>query len=373
MKLINPIKTCFIISAFFTAQVLAEISIVQTKFGTYKGADVTQYQMQNSQGMQLKIMNYGATLTSLKIPDKTGNIDQISTGFNQFKSYFSDEYNDNNPYFGGVVGRYASFLKNGRFSREDQTYQLSKNAGEHHLHGGQQGLDKRMWQLKKFYKTQDAAILQLRIYSPEGQEGYPGNLSVVVEYQLTQSNEIRVRYLATTDKTTPLSLTHHAYFNLNGFTDKVLDHQVQINSSAYLQPNAENIVDGTLAKVKGTAADFNQPTMLKDAFKTLKSGFEHYYVFDNPKGYLKPVATISHQNSGRSLQVLTTEPGALLYTGRYTSDKLAREDGTQYGQYKAFCFETSKYPNGPNIKNSPRTYLTPGEIYDETTVFRFAW
>lgn len=373
MKLIKQISNCVLIGALSVSYAHAEISISQQKFASYKTQDVNQYQMQNSQGMQLTIMNYGATLTSLKIPDKNGKLEQITAGFDQFKSYFSDEYNSNNPYFGGVVGRYASFLKEGRFTLNGNTYQLSKNAGDHHLHGGVQGLDKRMWQLKKFYKTADAAVLQLSMHSPAGQEGYPGNLDLVVEYQLTENNQVRIRYLATTDKTTPLSLTHHAYFNLNGFKDTVLDHQVQINSRAYLKPGKDNIVDGKLAKVAGTAADFNQPKMLKTAFKTLTSGFEHYYVFDNPDAHLKPVATIKHSSSGRSMQVLTTEPGALLYTGRYTSNQLAREDGTQYGQYKAFCFETSKYPNGPNIKNSPRTYLNPGEIYDETTVFVFAW
>ncbi|WP_017446373.1 aldose epimerase family protein [Gayadomonas joobiniege] len=373
MKPFLMIKVSLLMSALYTVAVQAEMSIKRTQFGQYQGQQVYQYHLQNSHGMQLKISNYGATLTSLKVPDKDGKIAEITAGFDQFDSYFSDEYNKNNPYFGGVVGRYASFLRDGRYQQGGHTYQLSKNAGEHHLHGGTKGLDKRMWQLKRFYQSQDAAVLQLVIQSPSGQEGYPGNLAVVVEYQLTEQNEIRIRYLATTDKTTPLSLTHHAYFNLNGFENTVLDHKVQIDSNAYLKPGADNILDGTLAKVSGTAADFGQAKYLKDAFKTLKSGFEHYYVFDNPEAKLKKVATISHAISGRSMQVYTTEPGALLYTGRYTSDKLAREDGTQYGQYKAICFETSKYPNGPNIKNSPRTFLQPGEIYDETTVFAFAW
>ncbi len=363
----------FILALGLVSNCAYAVSIQSEHFAQHQGQPVTLFTLKNKHGMQVKITNYGATMTSLMVPDKHGKTAEITAGFNQFSSYLSEEYQSNNPYFGGIVGRYASVLKNGQFELDGKTHQLSQNMPPHHLHGGQLGFDKRIWQVKKAYQEPDAAVLILAIISKDGEEGYPGELKLDVEYRLTNQNQIKIRYLASTNKKTPLSLTHHAYFNLNGFTENVLNHHVQINSDSYLTPDNTHIPDGKLTKVQGTAADFNQSKLLANAFKTLKMGFEHYYVFDNPNATLNQVATIRDLQSGRQLVVSTTEPGALLYTGRYTSDKLAREDGLQYGQFKAFCFETSKYPNGPNIKGSPRTYLEPGHVYDETTVFEFSW
>ncbi|RME95934.1 MAG: galactose mutarotase, partial [Verrucomicrobia bacterium] len=185
--------------------------------------------------------------------------------------------------------------------------------------------------------------------------------------------ELRIRYLSRTDKPTPLSLTNHTYFNLNGFKDRILDHVVQLLSDRYLVPDETNVPVGEEAAVAGTACDFNQHKRLGEAFKELPLGFEHYYVFRKPDGELAKVAEITEPTSGRKLEVLTTEPGGLFYTGRYTSDELRREDGTQFGKFRGFCLETSKYPNGPNIAGSPRSILLPGETREDVTVFKLSW
>lgn len=357
----------------FQAVQAAKPAVKKTPFGDFNNQQVHLYTLSNSNGMHVSIMNYGATVTSIILPDAHGNSSDIAAGFNQFDSYFSDEYVNNAPYFGGIIGRYASFIKNSEFSLEGKKYQLAKNLGQHHLHGGKTGFDKKLWQVLSTESQPNQASIKLYLLSKDGDEAYPGNVKVTVTYTLTNTNELAVHYSATTDKATPLSLTNHTYFNLNGFTDDVLQHEVQINSDAYLTPDEAGMPNGALTPVKGTGADFTQKTKLAKAFEKLPQGFEHFYVFDNPKATLRKIAHISEPTSGRSMTVYSTEPSTLFYTARYTSDKLAREDGARYGKFRAFCVETSKYPNGPNIEGSPRTTLQPDDVYNEKTVFKFSW
>ncbi|MDU0355036.1 aldose epimerase family protein [Paraglaciecola aquimarina] len=349
-----------------------DLSITQSTFGEHQGKSVSLFTLKNNHNMTVKITDYGATVTNIIIPDKNGKLGSITAGFDQFDSYFSEEYINNSPYFGGTIGRYASVMKNATFTLNNKTYHLDKNMGNHHLHGGAVGFDRQMWEAQTS-QTQDYVALKLSLTSPDGDQGYPGTVKVSVEYQLNNDNELSIHYTANTDQATPFSLTNHTYFNLNGFSSDILDHQLQLNSQHYLKPDASGLADGTLAPVKGTAADFIQAKRIGDAFNELPMGFEHFYVFDNPQKTLQSIALITEQSSGRTLEVLTTEPSTLLYTGRYTSDNLQREDGTQYGQFKAFCIETSKYQNGPNIPNSPRSILKPNESYQETTVFKLSW
>ncbi len=349
-----------------------ELSINQTKFGMYNGQEVSLFTLTNANDMTVKITNYGATVTNIIIPDKSGKLGSITTGFDNFESYFNDDYIENSPYFGGTIGRYASAMKNATFELNGENYNLDKNMGEHHIHGGSVGFDRQMWQAESITNDSYVAV-KLTMISPDGDQGYPGTVNVSVEYQLNNNNELSIHYLADTDKATPLSLTNHTYFNLNGFKQNILDHKLQLSSDYYLKPDETNIADGTLVAVKGTVTDFNQSKRIGEAFTQLPMGFEHFYVFNNPQKALNKIATITEATSGRSLEVFSTEPSTLLYTGRYTSDNLAREDGTQYGQFKAFCIETSKYQNGPNIKGSPRTILKPSDKYDETTVFKLSW
>lgn len=351
----------------------SQLSISQADFGEYDNKKVHLFTLENANGMQVKIMNYGATVTSIILPDAYGNKSNVAAGFDTFSGYFSEEYKNNAPYFGGVIGRYASFIKNSEFVLEDKQYKLANNLAPHHLHGGIKGFDKRLWQVTNVDKSNTKVSLSLSLLSGDGEESYPGNVKTTVIYALNNKNELSINYLAETDKSTPLSLTNHTYFNLNGFKSNILDHEIQIHSEHFLTPDKTNVPDGKLTQVKGRATDFNYMKPLRVAFKVLPNGFEHFYIFKNKQAALLKVAQVNEPTSGRRMEVYSTEPGMLFYTGRYTSNKLKREDGTQFGQFKAFCFETSKYPNGPNIKNSPRSILNAGERYNETTMFKFSW
>ena len=348
------------------------MNISKSPFGQVQGQDVDLFTMENDNGVTVKITNYGGIVTSVVIPDRDGNRGDIACGFDRLDSYFSEAYKANSPYFGCIVGRYAARIKDGKFTVDGQPYQVATNDGPNHLHGGIVGFDKRVWTAESSQEA-DACVLRLALVSPDGEEGYPGTVKVVVEYRLTQSNELQIRYTAETDRVTPLSLTNHTYFNLNGFSDKVLDHRVLISSDRCLVPDETNVPVGQEQAVSGTACDFLSPKRLGDAFAELPNGFEHYYVFPESDGTVVKAATFADGVSGRTLEVHTSEPGMLLYTGYYTSDGLAREDGTRFGQFKAFCCEASKYPNGPNISGSPRSTLEPVQQYDETTVFKFGW
>lgn len=348
------------------------MKITREPFGQVDARPVDLFTLENDHGVTVKITNYGGIVTSIVIPDRNGTPGDIVCGFDTLDGYFSEAYRGNSPYFGCIVGRHAARIKDGTFAVDGQQYQVATNDGPNHLHGGIVGFDKRVWDAECSEEA-DASVLRLTLVSPDGEEGYPGTVKVTVEYRLTQDSELKIRYTVETDRATPLSLTNHTYFNLNGFSDKVLDHKVQILSDRCLVPDETNVPVGEEQAVSGTACDFQSPKRLGGAFQELPNGFEHYYVFGKPSGTAVKVATFSDDVSGRSLEVHTSEPGMLFYTGYYTSDDLAREDGTRFGQFRAFCCETSKYPNGPNIPGSPRSILEPGQQYDETTTFKFGW
>jgi aldose 1-epimerase len=349
------------------------MKITKQPFGEFEGQKVDQFTLENGNGVSVKIMTYGGTVTSIVTPDKNGGLADIACGFDTLEGYFADEYQANSPYFGCLVGRYAARIKDGKFTVDGEEHQVATNDGPNHLHGGVQGFDKRVWNVDGTDEADDSVALKLSLDSEDGQESFPGNLKVVVTYRLTADNELQINYVANTDKATPVSLTNHTYFNLNGFQDKVLDHVLQLFSDKILVPDETNVPVGNEEPVAGTAADFKQPKRIGDAFDELPMGFEHFYAFDNPGGSLEKIAIVTEPSTGRTLEVHSTEPGTLLYTGRYTSDDLKRESGAQFGQFRGFCIETSKYPNGPNIDGAPRSVLQPGETYDETTVYRFSW
>jgi aldose 1-epimerase len=348
------------------------MKIDQGPFGKLAGQDVDLFTLENDYGMTVKITNYGGIVTSMVIPDRDGQRSDIVCGFDTLDGYFSDAYQANAPYFGCIVGRYAGRIKDGRFTVDGKDYQVATNDGPNHLHGGIVGFDKRIWNAATAQES-DACVLTLSLTSVDGDEGYPGTLAVAVEYRLTQANELRIRYRAQADKATPLALTNHTYFNLNSFAGKILDHRAQITSDSYLVPDETNVPVGPEQAVAGTACDFNTAKPIGEAFTELPNGFEHYYVFGKTVESCDKVAVFTESTRGRSLEVETTEPGMLFYTGFYTSDDLKREDGTAFGQFKAFCCETAKYPNGPNIDGAPASILEPGQAYDETTVFRLSW
>lgn len=344
-----------------------------TPFGEVEGRSVDLFTLDNVNGMTVKVTNYGGIVTSIVVPARDRNPNDIVCGFDTLDSYFSDAYRANSPYFGCLVGRYAGRIKDGKFTIGDRQYQVATNDGPNHLHGGVKGYDKCVWDVDGTVEEASAVALKLSLTSPDGDESFPGTVKVVVEYRLTDDNELRIHYQAETDQATPLSLTNHTYFNLNGFQDKILDHVVQISSDRYLVPDETNVPVGEEAAVAGTVCDFNQPRRIGDAFAELPLGFEHYYAFRKPVRSLEKVAEVAEANSGRKLEVFSSEPGALFYTGRYTSDDLRRESGAQFGQFRAFCIETSKYPNGPNLQGAAGSVLEPGATYDETTIYRLSW
>lgn len=339
-------------------------------FGEHNGEDIYQFILENDNGMIVKVMEYGATVTTIIVPDREGTPENITCGFEQFEHYFTEEYIRNAPYFGSTVGRYASFMGDGRFEIDGAEYSLATNAGPNHLHGGEKGFDKRVWSGTSI--VQDSSVgVSMSLQSPHMEEGYPGNVEVTVEFTLNNDNELVIKYGAETDKITPLSLTNHAYFNLNGFSDDILSHETKIHSDSFLVFDDTNVAHGEIKKGDGTAADLRNGRVLKEAFEALPNGFEHYYLLNRNLDEMSKAAEITHPQSGRQLIVSTTEPGFLFYTGRYTSDKLSRENGQQFGPFRAFCCETSRYPNGPNIPDSPGSLTTPEEPYTSKTVYKF--
>ena len=348
------------------------MNISKAPFGSVDDVEVDLYTLENDNGMTVKITNYGGIVTSLVVPDKNGQTADIVCGFDTLDGYFSDDYKNNSPYFGCIVGRYAARVKDGRFTVDGTEYQVATNDGPNHLHGGIKGFDKRIWNGKTIEDNASVGV-KLSLTSTDGDEGYPGNLSVTVTYRLNNENELSIDYQAQTDKDTPLSLTNHTYFNLNGFQDKVLGHKAMIASDKFLVPDETNVPVGDEQAVAGTVWDYNQSKPIGDAFTEEPKGFEHYYAFSKPLKSFEKVAEFSDETSGRKLEMSSSEPGMLFYTGFYTSDDLKRKSGPQFGQFKAFCCETSKYPNGPNIEDAPDSILLPNDAYQSKTIFKLSW
>ncbi len=344
------------------------MKISKVPFGLVDGVDVDLYTLENDNGVVAKVTNYGGIVTSLVVPDSQGGKADIVCGFDTLDSYFSDAYKANSPYFGCLVGRYAARIKDATFSVDGIAYQVAANDGTNHIHGGIKGFDKCVWNAEV-----EGDCLRLTLTSPDGDEGYPGTVNVNVVYSLTDNNELTISYSATTDKATPLSLTNHTYFNLGGFQDTILDTEAQIISDKLLTVDETNVQQGDEFPVSGTVWDYNEPKPLSAVFEEKEMGFETYYIFSKPVGDYAKVAEFSDASSGRKLEVLTSEPSMLMYTGFYTSDKLKRESGAQFGQFRAFCCETSRYPNGPNIPGSPNSILEEGGTYESKTVFRLGW
>ena len=345
--------------------------IVVKALGNYQGQEISQYSLSNAAGLQVNIMNYGATITSIYVPMADGQTKNIVCGFDTLEGYFREDYLQNAPYFGCTVGRYASRIKDGKFTIDGQDYSLAVNNGSNHLHGGLVGFDKKVW-TAAIIEDEKAQALKMSLQSEDMEEGYPGNVTVEVTFKLNDDNELFIHYDAITDKTTPLSLTNHTYFNLSGFSNTIKQHKVNIKSTTILEPDHTNVPVGKVASVISTPADLSNGKVLGDCFSQMETGFEHYYIFDKQNNQLGLAAEITDLQSGVHLEISTTEPGALFYTGFFTSDTLQRENGEQYGKYRGLCFETSRYPNGPNIPNSPGSLTKPGERYISQTVFKFS-
>jgi aldose 1-epimerase len=346
------------------------MNIYKTLFGSFQNQNIDLYTLKNSNGMSVKITNYGATITAISVPNSKGEVENIACGFDKLDGYFSNEYVDNSPYFGGTIGRYCSQIKDAKFSLNGKEYQLSANCGNNNLHGGTVGFDKRIWNAEVIEGNQSS--IKMTLTSKDLEEGYPGNVAVSVLFTLTANNELKIEYKATPDQDTPLALTNHTYFNLNAFSSTVEDHIVQVNTSKKQVMDDTGAGTGEIVNIEGEADDLRIGKKVGDVHTEINDGFEHFYIFDNANSDLQEVAFIKSKQSGRSLTVSSTEPCMLLYTGKYTSDDIKRENGEQYGKFRGFCCETHRYQNGPNIEDSPNTITKAGEEF-KTTIFKFSW
>jgi aldose 1-epimerase len=354
--------------------VAVNAQVTKESFGqTADGRQVDLYTLRNTRGAEAKITNYGAIVTSLKVPDRNGKFDDVVLGFNDFDSYLK-----NDPYFGAIVGRYGNRIAKGRFTLNGVEYKLATNNGENHLHGGINGFDKVVWTGHEM-KSPAGPAVALTYLSKDGEEGYPGNLNVRVVYTLTNNNELKIDYTATTDKDTVTNLTHHSYFNLAGEGNgDILNHLVTINANRFVPTDAGSIPTGKLMSVAGTPFDFLKPMAIgarinqDDEQLKFGSGYDHTWVINGRPGVLRIAATAYEATSGRVMQVWTTEPGVQFYTGNFLNGTLTGKAGKVYERRNGFCFETQHYPDSPNHPAFPTTTLKKGQTYKSTTIYRFS-
>ncbi|PJJ58757.1 aldose epimerase family protein [Hymenobacter chitinivorans] len=337
---------------------------------TSDGTEVQLYTLTNAHGLKATISTYGGIVTSLLVPDKAGTLGDVVLGFDNVSGYQSPEYQKAGPYFGALIGRYGNRIAKGQFTLDGKQYTLAKNNGPNHLHGGLKGFDKVIWQAEPGTLARGQS-LKLTYLSKDGEEGYPGNLRVTVTYTLTTTDELRIDYTATTDKATPVNLTNHSYFNLSaGQSKDVLSHQVTLPADRYTVVDAALIPTGELRAVKGTPFDFTTPHAIGERIAQVPGGYDHNWVL-NDAGKLRPVALVSEPTSGRTLQVLTTEPGIQFYTGNFLAGTLTGKGGTVYGKHAGFCLETQHFPDSPNQPKFPSTTLQPGQTLQSTTIYKF--
>jgi aldose 1-epimerase len=340
--------------------------VEKTFFGmTPEGDSAMLYTLTNEQDILITITNYGGIITGIHTPDKNGKTTNITLGFDNLEQYL-----EGHPYFGALVGRYGNRIALAGFSLDGEDYTLAANNGNNALHGGLEGFDKKLW-VPEVIGCDERAALKLRYTSPDGEEGYPGNLRVTVTYELLM-DQLFITYEAETDKATVLNLTNHTYFNLAG-EGTILDHILYINASRYTPVNDELIPTGELANVESTPFDFRKPGVIGARFDELSSeppGYDHNYVIDGSEGEKSLAAKAMDPLSGRFIEVHTTEPGVQFYTGNFLDGSLV-SDGRSYQQHSGFCLETQHFPNSPNQTDFPSTVLRPGELFVSQTIFRF--
>ena len=344
------------------------MQLTESIFGKHNGSDVRLFSLLNDNGMEVKIMTYGATITDIILPGGKS----IACGFNTFEGYFSEAYKRNAPYFGCTVGRYCSQIKDARFIMNGKEYRLAKMVGKNNLHGGIQGFDKKMWKVSSMKEGPDRVGVELSLISKDLEEGFPGEVEVSVTMTLTNENEIVIDYRGIPTNCTPLSMTNHTYFNLSGFCNNILNHKATILSGKRQECDTTGAGTGNYIDVTGMPDDLRGGKIIGEVQKEMRGGFEHFYL-TNSGFELKKVAEIEDPDSGTKLEVSTSEPCILLYTGKYTSDALMRESGEKYGQFRGLCLETHRYQNGPNIPNSPKTFTDAGEEFKSTTIFKLSW
>lgn len=356
------------------------MSIKQRDFGKTKDGDpVELYTLTNDHGMVAKVMTYGAILTELHVPDKNGKSADVVLGFDNL-----DQYLKGHPFFGAIAGRYANRIAKGQFDLDGQTYHLPINNGPNTLHGGIKGFDKYVWKARPLQSIgtgdtgeNDEVGVEFSMMSPDGDQGFPGNLNVTVTYTLKNDNSLKIDYKATTDKDTVVNLTNHSYFNLAGENSGTIEDQIlTLNADHYTPVDATLIPTGQIASVKGTVFDFTKPTVIGARINEVPGGppvgYDHNFVLNSGGGSLAFCARVKDPKSGRVMEVRTTQPGVQFYTGNFLDGKLTGIGGTTYDKHDALCLETQHFPDSPNHPKFPTTELKPGQTYHQVTVFKFS-
>ena len=342
-------------------------SVAQQKYGTADGKEIMQYTLTNAAGMEVKLINYGGTITNIMVPDSSGNMGDVVLGFDSLAGYLGKA----NPYFGCITGRYANRIAKGKFSIDGKNYQLPINNFGNSLHGGINGFNRKFWTGEIL--PGDSSV-KFSYLSKDGEEGFPGNCSVEVTYLLSQNNELKIEYKATTDQPTIVNITNHSYWNLSAGTDStILGHEIFINADKYVEVNNDLIPTGQLLDVKGTSMDFTVPAAIGTDIAKVAGGYDHTYVL-NKKNTAEPelAVAVHHPSSGRYMEVFTTEPGVQFYSGNFLDGSLTGKKGAKYVKHGGLALEAQHFPDSPNQPNFPNTILRPGETFNHTTVYKFS-
>ena len=377
----NAQKNVMMLRLFFTAMPIIAIitcfanslaanptmNIQSNVFGaTQDGQDVTRFTLTKSHGNSVSVMTWGATLLDVNVPDRDGNRENVNLAFDEL-----DPYLEGHPYFGSTVGRFCNRIAEGKFTIDGKDYQVTTNAGKHHIHGGKTNFTYQNWSGESFQEN-EAVGVRFQLSSPDGQEGYPGTVQATVEYSWNDNNELRIAFSATTDAPTHVNLTNHSYWNLGGAgSGSAMDHVATIEADQYLDVDDDLIPTGTLNSVEDTVLDFRAGVPLGDRVNQLAAtkGYDHCYVVRGAAGELRKAARVVDPKSGRVLEIETTQPGMQLYTANHLP---GNERSNGYGGHDAFCLETQHYPNAPNVETFPTTLLSPGDRLHEITVHRFS-
>ena len=347
--------------------------IKKQAFGTVPEGRVDLYTMTNSRGMEVRAMNYGGIIVSLRVPDKKSVLADVVLGFDTL-----DAYLNNKPYFGAIIGRYANRIANGKFTLNGAEYRLARNNGMNSLHGGLKGFDKVLWRGEQFENNQGIGVV-FTYTSKNGEEGYPGNLKAKVTYTLTDQSELQIEYQATTDEATPVNLTNHSYFNLasEGNGD-ILKHNLILNADRFTPVDSTLIPAGELRSVAGTPFDFTKPTAIGARIDTnneqlaIAHGYDHNFVLSRKGSGLELAGRVHEPQTGRALEVYTTEPGVQFYTGNVLDGTITGKHGHAYNKHAGLCLETQHFPDSPNHSNFPWTILKPEQTYNSRTVYKFS-
>lgn len=349
-----------------TASAAEPMKIESAEFGTAEGKTVHRYTLTNSHGHSVSVMTFGATLLDVNVPDRDGKIANVNLMFENLAPYV-----DGHPYFGSTIGRFCNRIGNATFTIDGVEYPLTKNHGKHQLHGGKKNFAYQVWNAES-HQSDDTIGVKMTLVSPDGHEGFPGTVTAIVDYRWNDKNELTINFTATTDKPTHVNLTNHSYWNLGGAgTGTAMNHIATIEADKWLDVDDDLIPTGKLNDVEGTVLDLRSPTPLGKRVDQLPAtkGYDHCYVVRGEFGKLRAAARVTDPDSGRVLEIETTQPGMQLYTANHLP---GNENSAGNGSHDAFCLETQHYPDAPNKPDFPSTLLQPGDTLRETTVHRFS-